>query len=160
MSSWKKMFAGGVAAALAVTMLGCGGTAESGSDAKSEAASAKGSGSKSESEKGGDGPVVIWTQGNSIKEDAEAWGAENGVDVDVVVIPFADLQTKLKQQITDPKTAPDVYAVTKDYVKTGWSAVPISICPKNSRKKQKTIWTIPIKIWWHSAPMIREIFRQ
>lgn len=122
-SSLKRMFTGGMAVAMAVTMLGCGknadssasNTAKSKSGTKNSSTSAKSDDAKAE--KDGDGPLVIWTQGNSIKEDAEAWGAANGVDVDVVVIPFADLQTKLKQQITDPKTAPDVYAITKDYVK-------------------------------------------
>lgn len=64
-----------------------------------------------------DKPIVVWTQGDAIKQDAEAWAKENNVEVSVVVIPFADLQTKLKQSIQDPKTAPDVFAVTKDYVK-------------------------------------------
>ena len=62
-------------------------------------------------------PIIVWTQGQAIKNQAEAWAEANGVDVEVVVIPHADLQMKLRQSVQDPSTAPDVFAITRDFVR-------------------------------------------
>jgi ABC-type glycerol-3-phosphate transport system substrate-binding protein len=79
-----------------------------------------GSKSDSSSEKKSTRPITIWTTSNVEKENAEKWGKDNGKDVEAVVVPWDDFQTKLKQQVGDPKTTPDVFLVAKDFVKD-WS---------------------------------------
>lgn len=65
-------------------------------------------------------PLKIWTTSNALKESAENWGDETDKKVEVVVIPYSDFQTKLKQGINDATTAPDVFIVSRDFVKE-WS---------------------------------------
>lgn len=74
----------------------------------------------SDSKKASTKPFTIWTTSNVEKENAEKWGKDNGKKVEAVVVPWDDFQTKLKQQVGDEKTAPDVFLVARDFVKE-WS---------------------------------------
>ncbi|WP_125605109.1 extracellular solute-binding protein [Lapidilactobacillus bayanensis] len=67
------------------------------------------------------GPITIWTSSNVMKESAEKWAKKAGKTVKVVVVPTVDFDKKLKQQVNDPSTAPDVFIVSRDFVKD-WAA--------------------------------------
>lgn len=66
-----------------------------------------------------DGALTVWTTSNTMKLNAEKWADQNNKKVKVVIVPYADFDTKLKQQVSDPATAPDVFIVSRDFVK-GW----------------------------------------
>lgn len=97
---------------LAGTLLtGCGGGGSSSPASNSNAAPAANS-------SGNEATLVVWTYSNSFKERVETYyGGKLGKSVEVVITPFADFQTKLKQSVTDPNTTPDVFISNRDYVR-------------------------------------------
>ncbi|MGX7417365.1 hypothetical protein ACWOFR_01035 [Carnobacterium gallinarum] len=111
-STLKKMMTGVVVCGTMLTLAACG---NSGSQADSKG-SGTGDAAKKEEIVETD-KLVVWTSANQVKASSEQWGADNNKDVQVVLTPTADFQTKLKQGVSDPKTAPDVFVVTKDSVK-------------------------------------------
>lgn len=97
----RKFVAGALLGVALIGLAGCGKKAEkAGTDKKAETSK-----------------LVVWTTSNAFKENADDWGKANDKEVSAIVIPYADFQTKLKQQISDPKTAPDVFIITRDFVK-------------------------------------------
>lgn len=106
----KKMFLG-VAAVTSIALLGACGNGSKDSGSSDSGAT------KTEDAKGA---LKIWTTSNALKQSAESWGEKEKQEVEVVVIPYADFQTKLKQQVSDASTAPDVFIVSRDFVKD-WS---------------------------------------
>ena len=61
--------------------------------------------------------ITIWVHANSFKTRAEDYAAATGNEVEVVLIPYDDFQTKLKQSITDPKTTPDLFIISRDFAR-------------------------------------------
>lgn len=64
-----------------------------------------------------DEPIQFWTSSSSFEERALDYAEESGLDVEVTFTPVGDIQTKLKQSINSSQTAPDVFAVSRDFVR-------------------------------------------
>ncbi|MFT8410627.1 MAG: ABC transporter substrate-binding protein [Schleiferilactobacillus perolens] len=81
------------------------------------------------------GPITIWTTSNTMKLNAEKWAKGASKKVKVVIVPYADFDTKLKQQVNDPSTAPDVFIVSRDFVKDWESRSSVILDLSKSFKK-------------------------
>jgi len=100
----KKVIAGILGLSLMLTA--CGGGSSTTSTTSTTAAS-----------KAADSAITIWVHANSFKTRAEDYAAATGNEVNVVLIPYDDFQTKLKQSITDPKTTPDLFIISRDFAR-------------------------------------------
>ena len=118
-----KKFSLGLAtvSALSLGLFGCGNDSESASDSNTEKNS-----EIAVVDTASDKPLKFWTTSNAIKSRIEEYTKENGEEVDTIVIPYADFQVKLKQSISDPATTPDVFVVSRDFVRD-WVETPGAI---------------------------------
>ena len=62
-------------------------------------------------------PITIWVHASSHENAFKAYAETTGNPVNVVNIPYADFQTKLKQSIGDAKTSPDLFVMSRDFAR-------------------------------------------
>ena len=69
---------------------------------------------------GGDGEddgITVWVHAQGVKTRLEGYAEASGNQINVVMIPVEDFQVKLKQSVLDPKAAPDLFVIAKDYAR-------------------------------------------
>ena len=109
----KKLTALALASVMALSMVGCG-SGDSGNDASSNNTTSSSSSSSSSNTSSGDSTsttaekLVIWTLADDLKQFAERYTEQTGVDCEITVIAPADYSTKLTSALGAKSSEVDI----------------------------------------------------